>query len=45
MHVVSELDPRTGALLARNRYNSDFSERLAFMDVQDDEQQKLVSLG
>ncbi|WP_411275154.1 GH36-type glycosyl hydrolase domain-containing protein [Daejeonella sp.] len=33
MHVVSEQDPNTGAMLLRNRYNSAFSERVAFFKV------------
>ncbi|RJO66043.1 MAG: cyclic beta 1-2 glucan synthetase [Myxococcales bacterium] len=32
MHVVTELDPLTGAILARNRYNSEFSDSVAFFD-------------
>jgi cellobiose phosphorylase len=35
MHVVTELDPRTGALFARNFYNTDFADRIAFFDVND----------
>jgi cyclic beta-1,2-glucan synthetase len=31
-YVVTEVDPKTGALLARNTYNSEFSERVAFLD-------------
>lgn len=34
LHIVTELDPRTGALFARNAYNTDFPGRLAFVDVQ-----------
>jgi cellobiose phosphorylase len=33
MHVLSELDNNTGALLLRNRYNSVFSERVAFFKI------------
>ncbi len=33
MQVVTELDPETGALLARNSYNTDFAGRTAFFDV------------
>jgi cyclic beta-1,2-glucan synthetase len=33
MHVVTELDPRTGAIFARNFYNTDFANRIAFFDV------------
>ncbi|HXJ60974.1 MAG TPA: glucoamylase family protein [Verrucomicrobiae bacterium] len=30
MHIVTEMDPRTGALLARNAFNADFEGHLAF---------------
>ncbi|MEC5216833.1 cyclic beta-1,2-glucan synthetase [Actimicrobium sp. GrIS 1.19] len=33
MHVVTELDPVTGSLFARNAYNTEFAERIAFFDV------------
>ncbi|WP_144409205.1 glycoside hydrolase family 94 protein [Pseudoxanthomonas suwonensis] len=33
MHVVSELDPGTGALTARNPYNTEFGGRVAFFDT------------
>ncbi|MEP6964937.1 MAG: cyclic beta 1-2 glucan synthetase, partial [Polaromonas sp.] len=33
MHVVTEIDTETGALFARNAYNTDFSGRTAFFDV------------
>ena len=33
MHVVTELDPETGALLARNPFRPDFAARVAFVDV------------
>ncbi|WP_165228403.1 GH36-type glycosyl hydrolase domain-containing protein [Aquisphaera insulae] len=32
-HVVTELDPDTGALLARNAFREDYSGRVAFADV------------
>ena len=32
-HIVTEIDPRTGALFARNPYNTDFPGRIVFMDV------------
>jgi len=35
MHVVTELDPRTGALFARNAYNTEFPDRVAFLDTDD----------
>jgi cyclic beta-1,2-glucan synthetase len=35
LHVQTEVDHQTGALLARNFYNTDFSERVAFIDVAD----------
>lgn len=33
MHVVTDIDPATGALFARNPYNTDFPGRIAFFDV------------
>jgi cyclic beta-1,2-glucan synthetase len=33
MHVVTELDPDTGALLARNAFRADYGAHLAFVDV------------
>ncbi|MEO7465207.1 MAG: glycosyl hydrolase family 65 protein, partial [Nitrosospira sp.] len=35
MHVVTEIHPATGALLARNPYSNEFSGRVAFFDVDD----------
>ena len=35
MHVVTELDVETGAMFARNSYNTDFAGRVAFFDVDD----------
>jgi cellobiose phosphorylase len=35
MHVVTELDSRSGAILARNAYNTEFDNRIAFFDVDD----------
>jgi cyclic beta-1,2-glucan synthetase len=35
LHVITEIDPASGALFARNPYNSEFADRLAFFDVDD----------
>ncbi|QWT21550.1 hypothetical protein KPL74_05975 [Bacillus sp. NP157] len=35
MHVVTEVDPSTGALFARNAYNGEFPGRIAFFDIGD----------
>jgi cellobiose phosphorylase len=35
LHVQTEVDRKTGALLARNFYNTEFAERTAFIDVND----------
>ena len=35
LHVQTEVDVKTGALLARNYYNTEFPERIAFIDVND----------
>jgi len=35
LHVQTEVDSRTGALLARNYYNTEFPDRIAFLDVDD----------
>jgi cellobiose phosphorylase len=41
MHVVTELEPLTGAILARNSYNHEFSDAVAFFDCS--EAQRSVS--
>ncbi len=33
MHVVTEMDPKSGAVFARNPYNTEFSGRTVFFDV------------
>jgi len=33
LHVVTEIDPKSGAVFARNPYNGDFPDRVAFFDV------------
>ena len=35
MHVITEVDPGSGALFARNPYNTEFADRVAFFDVDD----------
>ena len=35
LHVQTEVDLKTGALLARNYYNTEFPGRIAFLDVND----------
>ncbi len=35
MHVITEIDPYSGALFARNPYNTEFRDRTAFFDVDD----------
>ena len=35
MHVSTEIDPRSGALFARNPYGAEFAGRVAFFDVDD----------
>jgi cellobiose phosphorylase len=41
MHVVTEIDPVSGALFARNAYNTEFEGRIAFLDT-DDSRRKLT---
>jgi cyclic beta-1,2-glucan synthetase len=33
LHVVTEVDPASGALFARNAYNTEFADRIAFFDT------------
>ena len=35
MHVVTAIDPATGALFARNAYNREFAEKMVFVHVSD----------
>jgi cellobiose phosphorylase len=35
MHIVTETDPKSGALFARNSYNKEFGDRVCFFDVND----------
>ena len=37
MHVVNEIDPASGALTARNPYNTEFEGRVAFFDSDGDD--------
>ena len=33
MHIRTEIDPDSGAMFAKNKYNTEFNERVAFFDV------------
>ncbi|MBL0105351.1 MAG: cyclic beta 1-2 glucan synthetase [Bacteroidetes bacterium] len=35
MHIFSEIEPNTGALIAKNPYNTEFPGRVTFFDVDD----------
>jgi cellobiose phosphorylase len=35
MHVITKVDPKSGALFARNAYKTEFADRIAFFDVDD----------
>ncbi len=35
MHITTEADAGSGAIFARNQYNTDFADRVAFFDVDD----------
>jgi cellobiose phosphorylase len=35
LHVITEIDPNGGALFARNSYNTEFADRVAFFGVDD----------
>lgn len=35
LHVITEIDPVSGALFARNPYNTEFADRVAFFDTDD----------
>ena len=41
MHVITEVDSDSGALFARNPYNTEFADRIAFFDV--DEERRTIS--
>jgi cellobiose phosphorylase len=36
-HIVTEVDPGSGALLARNAYSSEFAPRVAFLDCSEEQ--------
>jgi Cellobiose phosphorylase len=38
LHVITEVDPGSGALFARNPYNTEFPDRVAFFHVDDETQ-------
>ena len=33
LHVITEMDPVSGAIFAKNPYNSEFPSRVAFLDA------------
>jgi cellobiose phosphorylase len=33
MHIITEIDPKSGAIFAKNQYNTEFSDRVAFFDT------------
>ena len=35
MHIVTEIDPASGAICARNAYSNEFADRIAFFDADD----------
>jgi cellobiose phosphorylase len=35
LHVITEIDPSSGAIFARNPYNGELADRVAFFDVDD----------
>ncbi|MEO7767965.1 MAG: cyclic beta 1-2 glucan synthetase, partial [Ferruginibacter sp.] len=35
MHIITDMDVRSGAIIATNAYNTEFGERTAFFDVDD----------
>ncbi|MFY9271349.1 MAG: glucoamylase family protein [Candidatus Manganitrophaceae bacterium] len=35
MHLLTEVEPNTGVFIARNRYNTEFPDQIAFFDVDD----------
>ena len=41
MHIVTELDPKSGAVFARNPYHTEFAGRIAFFDL--DETTRTIS--
>ncbi len=36
MHIITQIDPKTGAIFARNPYNTDFPGRIVFLDVNEE---------
>ena len=45
MHLITEVDPTSGALYARNPYNTEFPDRVAFFDVDDVQGRSSVAGG
>ncbi len=44
MHVTTEIEPQSGAILARNPYSPEFSDRVAFFDADGATQNPLVTV-
>ena len=38
MHIITELDPITRSIVARNSYNTEFGDPVAFFDVNESAQ-------
>ena len=43
MHIITEIDPASGAFYARNAYNTEFADRIAFFDVDIDDSGRTFS--
>ena len=35
MQIVTQIDPKSGAIFAQNSYNTEFQDRVSFFDVDD----------
>lgn len=45
MHIVTEIEPASGALCARNPYSTEFGDRIAFFDASDSTRLNNVSVS